>query len=120
MEAGIPRRAAMGAVFGLGGLALMPVLALTGAPLVATPQAFAVAAYMALVPMFLGYLLFGIGLASVDAGTATTITLLEPAVATLLAVVIVHERLSSPGWIGMVLLVGVVALLATRPRDQMP
>lgn len=44
MGRGIGRAAAMGSVFGLGGLALLPVLALTGAPLLATPQAFAVGA----------------------------------------------------------------------------
>jgi hypothetical protein len=59
MNSGITRAASMGAVFGGGGLLLMPVLVVTGAPLLATPQAFAVGAYMALVPMFVGYLLFG-------------------------------------------------------------
>ena len=78
----------MGAVFGGGGLLLMPVLAITGAPLLATPQ-FAVGAYMALGPMFLGYLLFGHGLTKVPASTATTVTLTEPAIATVLAVLIV-------------------------------
>jgi DME family drug/metabolite transporter len=79
----------MGAVFGGGGLLLMPVLAITGAPLLATPQAFAVGAYMALGPMFLGYLLFEHGLTKVPASTATTVTLTEPAIATVLAVLIV-------------------------------
>lgn len=46
MAAGTPRGAAMGAVFGAGGLLLMPVLAVTGAPLVATREATAVAVYM--------------------------------------------------------------------------
>lgn len=120
MASGIGRRAAMGAVFGLGGLALMPVLLITGAPILADGRSLAVAAYMAVVPMFLGYVLFGIGLASVDAGTATTITLLEPAVATLLAVVVVGEHLGPVGWLGMVLLIGVVALLAvsSAPRGD--
>ena len=53
----------MGAVFGLGGLLLMPVLAVTGSPLVASWQNGLVGAYMALVPMFAGYVLFGWGLA---------------------------------------------------------
>ena len=92
MRRDIDRAAAMGAVFGAGGLLLMPVLAVTGAPLIATADAFMVAAYMALIPMFVGYVLFGYGLSHVPASTATTITLIEPAVATLLAVAVVGEQ----------------------------
>src|SRR5690606_9613123 len=89
---GVPRAASMGAVFGVGGALLMPVLVITGGPLLESVQSFSVAAYMAIVPMFIGYLLFGLGLARIPASSATTITLLEPAVATLLAVVIVGEH----------------------------
>ena len=115
MAAGIARAASMGAVFGLGGLLLMPVLLLTGAPLIASGAAFTVAAYMALVPMFLGYVLFGLGLARVGAGTATTITLLEPAAATVLAVLVVGERLAPLGWMGLALIGASVVLLSIRP-----
>jgi len=111
----VPRAAAMGAVFGSGGMLLMPVLLLTGAPLLASQQAFLVAGYIALVPMFLGYLLFGFGLMRLPASTATTITLIEPAVATVLAVFIVGERLTAVGWAGLVLIAFVPVLLATGP-----
>ena len=120
MDAGIERAAAMGAIFGLGGLLLMPVLLVTGAPLIASPQAFAVAAYMALVPMFLGYLLFGFGLARVPASTATTVTLLEPAVATLLAVLVVGERLSAVGWAGMAAIAASLLVLSLPARAGGP
>ncbi|HWU30545.1 MAG TPA: EamA family transporter [Microbacterium sp.] len=116
MDAGIERAAAMGAIFGLGGLLLMPVLFVTGAPLVASPQAFAVSAYMALVPMFLGYLLFGFGLARIPASTATTVTLLEPAVAALLAVLVVGERLSLVGWVGMAAIAASLLVLSLPAR----
>lgn len=118
MSRGIGRAASMGSVFGCGGVLLMPVLLATGAPLVASGQAFLVAAYMALVPMFLGYLLFGFGLARVPASTATTVTLLEPAVATLLAVLVVGERLTLSGWVGLgaiALAMVVLALVPTTP-----
>lgn len=118
MGFGVGRGAAMGSVFGTGGLLLMPVLVATGAPLLATSQNFAVAAYMALVPMFLGYLLFGFGLTRVSAGTATTITLAEPAVATILAVVIVGERLSSLGWIGLAFIAIALLVLVSAPQES--
>nr|WP_051866407.1 DMT family transporter [Streptomyces griseus] len=116
----IPSRAAMGAVFGLGGLLLLPVLAVTGAPLVASWSNAAVGTYMALVPMFAGYVLFGWGLAHVPASTATTLSLLEPAVAAVLAVLVVGERLPTTGWTGIALVITCLAVLTTprRPRKQ--
>lgn len=117
---GIPSRAAMGAVFGIGGLLLLPVLLVTGAPLLADRSAAAVGAYMALVPMFAGYVLFGWGLAHVPASTATTLSLLEPAVAAVLAVLVVGERLPAAGWTGIALVVACLAVLTTPPRTRRP
>ncbi|MEV0976471.1 DMT family transporter [Streptomyces sp. NPDC049915] len=122
----IPSRAAMGAVFGTGGLLLLPVLALTGAPLVASWSNAGVGVYMALVPMFAGYVLFGWGLAQVSASTATTLSLLEPAVAAVLAVLVVGEHLPATGWAGIALVITCLAVLTTptatrhsrnRPRN---
>gem|GEM_PF-38470 len=112
MRGGVPSRAAMGAVFGVGGLLLLPVLAATGAALVASWGNAGVGAYMALVPMFTGYVLFGWGLARVPVSTATTLTLLEPAVAAVLAVLVVGERLPAAGWAGVGLVVVCLAVLS--------
>jgi DME family drug/metabolite transporter len=116
MGSGVPSRAAMGTVFGLGGLLLMPVLALTGGPLLGSWQNFTVGAYMAIVPMFAGYMLFGWGLASVPASTATSLSLVETVVAAVLAVLIVGERLPVPGWVGAALVLGSLFVLAPPNR----
>jgi drug/metabolite transporter, DME family len=108
---GVTSGAAMGAVFGVGGLLLLPVLSATGAPLLASWSNAAVGAYMALVPMFIGYALFGWGLAHVPASTATTLSLLEPAVAAVLAVLVVGERLPLLGWAGVASVVACLAVL---------
>ncbi len=113
---GVTSGAAMGTVFGLGGLLLMPVLLATGAPLLSSWSNAAVGIYMALVPMFVGYVLFGWGLAHVPASTATTLSLLEPAVAAVLAVLVVGERLPLPGWAGIALVVGCLTVLTTPTR----
>ncbi|MGP2469329.1 DMT family transporter [Yersinia sp. 2540 StPb PI] len=105
MQRGLPSRTAMGATFGLGGILLMPVLFMTGAPLLESWSNAAVGAYMALVPMFLGYICYGYGLARITASMATTITLIEPVVAAILAVIIVGERLPITGWVGIGLVV---------------
>jgi DME family drug/metabolite transporter len=108
-------RSVMGAMFGVGALALAPVLLATGAPLLQSAQTAAIAAYLAVGPMFVAYLLFGFGLTHIRSSAATTITLLEPFVATLLAVIVVGERPEPLGWIGLVLiLIGVSVLVTAR------
>ncbi|NKX49005.1 EamA family transporter [Arthrobacter deserti] len=116
----VPPRAAMGAVFGAGGLLLMPVLILTGAPLLDSWTNAAVAGYMALVPMFAGYLLFGRGLARVAASTATTVSLAEPVVAAVLAVGVVGERLPALGWAGAALVLASLVVLTLPVRRPLP
>ncbi len=114
MERGCGSRAAMGAVFGVGAALLLPVLIATGAPLTSSVPALGIAGYLALGPMFLAYLLFGAGLRHVPSSTATTLTLLEPVVATMLAVLVVGERLAAPGWAGIALIGIALALLTAR------
>ena len=117
---GLTSRAAMGAIFGLGGLLLMPVLAVTGGPLLDSWRSFGVGAYMAAVPMFAGYLLFGWGLARVGASTATSISLLETVVAAVLAVLVVGERLPALGWLGAAVVLGSLFILTPRRQRRRP
>lgn len=120
MQGGAPSRVAMGAIFGVGGVLLMPVLFVTGAPLLESWTNFNVGIYMALVPMFLGYVFFGLGLARVKASTATTLSLAEPVVAAILAVVIVGERLPPVGWAGVGLVIASLAVLTVPVRRTAP
>lgn len=99
---GIASGASMAALFLLASSVLLPSLLLTGENLFATPTNTAVALYMALVPMFLGYILFGYGLRTVSASSATLITLLEPAVAVVFAITLVGEEFRLIGWVGFV------------------
>lgn len=120
INGGIPSRAVMGAVFGTGGLLLMPVLLATGAPLLASWQNFTVGAYMAVVPMFTGYVLFGWGLGRVGASTATALTLSEIVVATILAVLVVGEQLPALAWAGATLITGSLFVLTLPVPARRP
>lgn len=115
---GVSSRAAMGTVFGVGGVLLMPVLFFTGRPLLETWTNFTVGAYMALVPMFAGYILFGWGLARVRASTATGLSLVETVVAAVLAVLVVGERLPAAGWIGAATVLAGLFFLVPRASRQ--
>lgn len=115
MNAGHSGRGAMGGMFGAGAVVLVPVLLFTGAPLVQSAESTAIAAYLVIGPMFVAYLLFGFGLRGIRSSMATTITLVEPFVATLLAVVVVGERLEFAGWAGLALImIGVTMLVTAR------
>ncbi len=118
IHAGHSSRAAMGSLFGLGSLALLPVLAVTGGPLLSEPSGLLVGAYLAVVPMCLAYVLFGAGLARVSAGSATTLSLFEPVVAAVLGVAVVGERLGAWAWTGTALvLLGLLVLTVTVRRS---
>jgi DME family drug/metabolite transporter len=121
IRAGHPSRGVMGGMFGLGALPLLVILAVLGAPLLQSWMSVGLTAYLALGPMLVAYILFGIGLRSVRSSTATTITLLEPVVATVLAVLVVGERLSVVGWAGFALvLIGLTVLISARRRVVVP
>lgn len=119
MQAGVASGAAMGATFGAGGILLMPVLFMTGAPLLASWNTAAVGIYMALIPMFVGYLCYGYGLARIPASMATTITLLEPVIAALLSVLLVGERLPSAGWAGVGLIVICLGIITVPAKKHL-
>lgn len=67
------------------------------------------------------YLLFGVGLRELQPGHIATLNLLEPAVATLLGVVVLGETLGALGWVGCLLVFGALALLGvaeSRPARE--
>ena len=102
IDSGICSESSMASMFGVAAIFLLPSLFFTGGNLFSTTINGVVALYMAVVPMFVGYLLFGLGLRHIEASKATLITLLEPVVATILAIVIVGEVFDTKGLIGMV------------------
>lgn len=105
IDRGISSQSSMASMFGIAAVFLLPSLFFTGDNLFATPINAVIAIYMAVVPMFLGYLLFGLGLRYIEASEATLITLLEPVIATLLAIAIVGETFDTNGWIGMIFII---------------
>lgn len=119
LRTGHTGRAVMGGMFGIGAVLLLPVLLVTGSTLLGSAQNVGIAAYLAVGPMFVAYLLFGFGLRSLRSSVVTTITLIEPLVATLLAVAIVGERLSPVGWAGLALILcGVSVLVSARQSSK--
>ncbi len=106
----------MAGAFGLGAVALAPVLVLTGAGWVLTPGGAALAIFLGVVPTALAYLLFARGLERLTAAETATLTLAEPLTAALLGVLVLSERLSAPADLGAALVLGGLLVLATPAR----
>lgn len=90
----------MAAVFGLGGLLMLPVLLISGIGWLASVDGALVALWLGLATTTIAYVLFGRGLRVLPAGPAATLVLAEPLVATLLGVVVLGEQLGPAGWVG--------------------
>jgi drug/metabolite transporter, DME family len=110
--------AVMGALFGVAAVLLAPVLAATSAGWLATVRGTSVIVYLGVVTTVVAYLLYGRGLRTVPAPTAVTLGLAEPAVAALLGVGVLGERLSATAIIGLVLVGLALAVLATGQRGK--
>ena len=107
-------RSVFGALFAVAAMVLVPAFVILGPGPLVQPRGLIVLVYLALIPMALAYLLFGYGLRGLSASTATTLALSEPVVATLLATVVLHERIPTLGWAGL-LLIMLGLTLVTRP-----
>ncbi|WP_030931890.1 DMT family transporter [Streptomyces sp. NRRL S-646] len=108
---GHPSDAVMGVLFGAAGLLVLPLLLAVDMHWLATTRGAAVAVYLALFTVFLAYRLFGHGLRRTPASVATSLTLAEPAVAAVLGVAVLGERLPGASWCGLAVLgLGLVLL----------
>ncbi len=101
----IKSQAAMGSIFGLGAMLLLPTLWFTGENLFSSQINVLVISYLTLIPQCLGYVAFSFGLRHVTASSANLLTLFEPVVAAVLAVCVVGELIPFTGWLGMSLIV---------------
>lgn len=91
-------------IFSIAALFLSPILLLYPLAWVVQPAGIMVVLHLGILTMALSYLLFSYGLTHVTASTAVTLTLAEPLTAGILGVVLVGERLTASGLIGIVLL----------------
>lgn len=109
------RAAVVVVVFTTCGIVLLPAVVAAGVPL--DLGAILGLAWLAVGTTVVPYQLLLRGLTGVDAPTATTLSLLEPLTATLLAVTLVDERLTVVGVAGVVALaVGVLVAGRSGPR----
>ncbi|MER7127949.1 DMT family transporter [Streptosporangium saharense] len=111
---GVPSDAVMAAMFGGAALVMLPVLLWTGTAWLAEPRGLVAAVYLGCVSTAFAYVLYGRGLRVTPVATAATLSLAEPAVAALLGVVVLGERLTFLSACGLALL-GVSLVVVALP-----
>lgn len=102
--------------FAFGALLLVPVVVVRGLAWQFPLASWGLLVYLGLVPTALGYGLYLRGLRTTTATVAAVVGLLEPLISTVLAVLLLGERLSPNSVIGGALLLASVAFLYLRQR----
>ncbi len=113
-------RGVVGAVSGLAALPLVVLALVAGRDALTVGANWPVFVWLALVPTVLGHSLYAVGLRRVSASVATLLSLFEPVVAAVLAVLVVGEHLGAAGWSGIALVVVGLGLLALPRRGRGP
>lgn len=113
---GSAETAVMGLIFGGAAVLLAPVLAASAPGWLLSVRGLAVIGYLGIVTTVVAYLLYGRGLRTVPVAAATTLGLAEPAVAALLGLIVLHERLSGAAIGGLALVGLALAGMATAPE----
>ena len=120
LQAGAGPVRVMGAAFGVGSLLLLPVLLVGETQWLHTTRGVELAAYLAVGPTILAYLLFARGLQRLTASETTTIVLAEPVTATILSVAVLHQPLGATAIIGVVLVIAGIGVLALPSLERVP
>jgi DME family drug/metabolite transporter len=113
------------ASFTLGGLLLLPLLAVQPLDALAQPSGIGLALYLGIATMAFANVLLTSGIHGLPPGPAATLMLTDPVVATLLGVVVLGERLSVIASVGVVLvLAGLllqgIAIARANPESLEP
>jgi DME family drug/metabolite transporter len=103
MSSGVRAELAMARVFLISAVLMSPVLLFIDNSWIFTVRGIAIALWLGVVTIAIAYIAYSIGLRSLHANEATTLTLIEPVVATLLGALVLAERPSHLAWAGMVL-----------------
>jgi DME family drug/metabolite transporter len=106
--------------FVLGGLLLLPVLAMQSLAWLAEPSGIVLVLYLGIATMAIANVLLARGIRGLSAGPVATLMLADPVVATLLGVVVLGETVTPPAVAGMALVLGGLLLQAVTVAREVP
>jgi DME family drug/metabolite transporter len=100
----------------VGAVLLVPALVMVPLGWAADLDGIAMLLHLGVLTVGVAYLLYGIGLRTLDSSTAVSITLVEPLTATLLAVTVLDEALNTRGWVGAVIVLIGLGVIGRNAR----
>ena len=103
-------------VFGLGAILLTPVFLFENDHFLITRSGFLMVLWLGAIPTAVAYTAYAYGLIHVKVATASTLILAEPATATLLAAVVLGERLNFYSWMGVAIVTTGLLYLSQDPN----
>lgn len=118
IEAGHPAGTVMSLVFAGTAVGLAPVLLVAPITWVATGRGVLAALFFGLVATTLAYHLFGVGLRHLPASAVSTLVLAEPVTASVVAVVVLGERIGPLGIAGLVAVAVSLGMVVRGPRPR--
>jgi drug/metabolite transporter, DME family len=116
LDGGAVPEALTARVFACAGLVLLPVAVAAGIGPLLSPGGLLMVAHLGVVTVAVGYVLFTRGLTGVGVAAAGTLTLAEPATATLCGIVVLGERPGGAALVGLSLVAAGIVLLVTNRR----
>lgn len=111
---------AMAAMFFGAGILTIPLLATRDVSWFASFRGAIVIAHLSLVTLTVAYVWFGWGLKRLAPTTVVMLTMLEPVIAALLALVVLDEKLSNLSWIGVAIVLVGLLVVGLRSRADAP
>lgn len=110
--------AVTGVVFFIGAILLSPMLFLYDLSWLRSAQGIGVALHLGILATALAYVLFTYGLSGIPLHKAVTLSLTEPATASMLGVFLLKEKLSLISWIGMALVFAGLMIVAQKTNEN--
>jgi DME family drug/metabolite transporter len=104
IERGVQSTASMAGIFLGGAVLTLPILLVADLGWATTGSGLTMIAYQGAITLAVAYVAFGWGLRFLAPSVVVMLTVLEPAVASVLAVVVLDESLSTTSWIGAILI----------------
>jgi DME family drug/metabolite transporter len=112
--------ATMAALFFGAGLLTAPLLLWRGVDILSSGRGLLVLGHLAVVTLALAYMAFGRALRRLAPTVVTTLTIVEPVVATSLSFVVLNEKFSVVGWLGAATVVVGLPVVGLAARSEAP
>lgn len=116
IERGVQSTASMAGIFVGGAVVTLPILLVADVGWVTSRSGLTMIAYQGVVTLAVAYVAFGWGLRHLAPSVVVMLTVLEPAVASVLAVLVLEESIGTTSWVGAALILAGLPIAGMSAR----